>query len=90
MTDHYNIQERFLSDVRDHKLMIIKDDPPYRHIRLSRPGSSTYLFELVTYPGYLCYSGDMGCYVWSRVADMFTFFRDCGEGDDDIARGGAS
>ena len=74
-------QESFLKDVQDHVLTIIKDDPPYRHIRLARPGSSTYAYEIVTYPGYLCYSGDMGCYVWSRCPDMFAFFRGPIKGD---------
>ncbi|WP_227459271.1 hypothetical protein [Cupriavidus pauculus] len=30
---------------------------------------------MITYPGYLVYSGDMGCYVFSRLRDMFEFFR---------------
>ena len=32
-------------------------------------------FELVTWPGYLCYTGDMGAFVFSRIEDMFEFFR---------------
>jgi hypothetical protein len=32
-------------------------------------------FELLTWPGYLCYTGDMGTYVFSRIEDMFKFFR---------------
>lgn len=32
-------------------------------------------FDLVTWPGYLCYSGDMGTFVFSRLPDMFEFFR---------------
>lgn len=40
-------------------------------------------FDLVTYPGYLVFSGDMGCYVFSRLRDMFEFFRiDRGRGED--------
>jgi hypothetical protein len=67
--------EEFLKDVKDHRLTIIRDDGVYRHIRLSRPGTSCYHFDLITWPGYLCYCGDMGTYVFSRVADMFNFFR---------------
>ena len=38
-------------------------------------------FELVTWPGSLAYSGDMGCFVFSRLEDMFEFFRtEYGEG----------
>lgn len=32
-------------------------------------------FDLITWPGYLCYTGDMGTYVFKRLADMFEFFR---------------
>lgn len=32
-------------------------------------------FDLVTWPGFLTISGDMGCWTFSRVEDMFTFFR---------------
>ena len=28
-------------------------------------------FDIVTWPGYLCYSGDMGCFVFTRLPDMF-------------------
>ncbi|HRD65697.1 MAG TPA: hypothetical protein PKY50_06030 [Candidatus Competibacter sp.] len=32
-------------------------------------------FDLLTWPGYLCYTGDMGTYVFRRLHDMFQFFR---------------
>jgi hypothetical protein len=32
-------------------------------------------FDLITWPGYLCYAGDMGTFVFSRLRDMFEFFR---------------
>jgi hypothetical protein len=67
-------EERFLNDVKDHKLTIIKDDGLYRHIRLSREGSSVYRYDLITWPGYLCTTGDMGCWTFSRIEDMFEFF----------------
>jgi hypothetical protein len=34
-----------------------------------------YWFDIITWPGKLCISGDMGCYVFSRLHDMFEFFR---------------
>lgn len=67
--------ETFLKDVSEHKLTVIKDDGLYRHIRLSRPGSSCMRFDIITWPGSICYTGDMGSYVFSRVQDMFGFFR---------------
>jgi len=64
-----------LNDVKDHKLTIIKDDGLYRHIRLMKPGDSNQYFEIVTWPGHLAYTGDMGDYVFERIEDMFCFFR---------------
>jgi hypothetical protein len=32
------------------------------------------VFDLVTWPGYLSITGDMGAYTFARVQDMFTFF----------------
>lgn len=74
MTDE--LQNRFIHDVRDHELTIKLDQDLYRHLRLSRPGSSAYHYNLVTWPGYLSITGDMGSYTFDRVADMFKFFRD--------------
>lgn len=68
--------ERFVRDVRMHQMTVIKDDNGYRHIRFSKPHSSSYYFDLVTWPGYLCMTGDMGTWTFSRINDMFNFFRD--------------
>ncbi|EOB4971321.1 hypothetical protein ACHELQ_002076 [Vibrio fluvialis] len=69
------IEKTFLSDVSQHRMNIIKDDGVYRHIRFNQPGTSSYMFDLITYPSFLVVSGDMGCSVFSRVDDMFSFFR---------------
>ena len=74
-------QELFLIDVANHDIKIISDNDLYRHIRLSNNGSSVMRFDLITWPGSLCYTGDMGTYVFSRVPDMFNFFRGKPEGD---------
>lgn len=68
-------RDRFLKDVADHRMTVLLDNGVHRHLRFSRPGSSTYWFELVTWPGRLSISGDMGDYVFSRLTDMFEFFR---------------
>lgn len=65
----------FLKDVAEHEMQVMMDNGVYRHIRFKRPGTGCYHFDLITYPGYLVYSGDMGCYVFSRLEDMFEFFR---------------
>ena len=70
-----DISKRFANDIKDHELTIVQDSKLYKHIRLTRPGTIVMWFELVTWPGHLCYTGDMGSYVFSRVRDMFAFFR---------------
>jgi hypothetical protein len=70
----------FLHDVRDHRIQVIRDDGEYRHIRFSRPDTYCMQFDLITWPGYLAYSGDMCCYVFSRIRDMFEFFRGSTDG----------
>lgn len=69
------VAERFSTDIAAHTLTVLHDDGLYRHLRFSRPGSSTYSFDIVTWPGVLTIHGDMGTYVFSRLQDMFDFFR---------------
>ena len=69
--------ESFLNDVKDHKITIIKDDGVYRHIEMSKGGPNSWdqRYEITTWPEHICYSGDMGTYVFNRTTDMFNFFR---------------
>ena len=73
--DHICPEVRFLRDVADHQMEIIHEDGVHRHIRFKAPGTSCYRFDLITWPGYLCYTGDMGTFVFERLLDMFEFFR---------------
>jgi hypothetical protein len=68
-------QKRFERDVADHVMTIHRDDGVDRHITFKKPGDSSYWFEIVTWPGALCIRGDCGTYVFSRLTDMFEFFR---------------
>lgn len=68
-------EQEFLKEVSSHVMEIIKDDGLHRHIRFRKPGTMCMHFDFITWPGYLCYSGDMGTYVFSRLDDMFEFFR---------------
>lgn len=69
--------ERFQRDTKNHELTVLHDDGLYRHLRFRRPRdeSSSYWFDLITWPGMLCVNGDMGTYTFARLADMFEFFR---------------
>ncbi len=72
---HNVTESSFLKDVEKHQMTVIRDDGLYRHVRFKRPDTICYSFDLITWPGYLCYTGDMGTYVFTRLADMFEFFR---------------
>jgi hypothetical protein len=76
--------EEFIKDVSQHKMQILRDDGLYRHIRFKRENTSCYYFDLITWPGALCYTGDMGTFVFSRIPDMFEFFRTDGEKGADL------
>ncbi len=68
-------EESFLKDVSKHSMEILLDNGVYRHLRFTNNGSNVMRFDIVTYPGHLVYSGDMGSFVFSRLNDMFEFFR---------------
>lgn len=72
---HSCTEDRFLNDTKDHTMNIIMDNGLHRHISFTYEGSSVYRFDLITWPGHLCICGDCGTYVFSRIADMFAFFR---------------
>lgn len=74
MTDVEEIKRKFLVDVADHQIYVLLDNGVYRHLRF-RADSSVYWFDLITWPGCLTINGDMGTYVFSRLEDMFQFFR---------------
>jgi len=74
-TEYQCSEDRFLSDTKDHALEVVRNDGVHRHLKFRRPGTNCYGFDLITWPGYLCISGDMGCFVFSWLNDMFEFFR---------------
>lgn len=76
MTSKYECsEEQFRKDTSAHVMTVLRDDGVNRHIRFKRPGTSCMYFDLITWPGCLCYTGDMGTYVFQRLEDMFEFFR---------------
>lgn len=68
-------EARFLHDVAQHKMIVLRDEGVNRHIRFTREGTINLRFDLITWPGHLCYTGDMGTFVFSHIEDMFEFFR---------------
>jgi hypothetical protein len=67
--------DQFLKDVASHQMTVLLDHGVYRHLRFAKPDSIASHFELVTGPGFLLYRGDMGCFEFERLHDMFDFFR---------------
>ncbi len=75
MTRSYQCtKEQFLNNVKDHKINVIRDDGVYRHIKMSN-GSFNAQYDVLTWPGHLCITGDYGSYLFARTEDMFGFFR---------------
>ena len=75
MLDYECTEEQFLKNIENFEMTILKDDGIYRHLRFKRKESSSYYFDIVTYPNHLVISGDMGAFVASRLTDMFQFYR---------------
>jgi len=53
----------------------LMDQEVYRHIRFKNKDSSNYWFDLITTPHCLTIRGDMGSWSFTRLEDMFQFFR---------------
>lgn len=69
-------EEQFREAVKNHQMTIDLDDGRYRCLTFRKPENAfDQHFNITTWPGYLCISGDMGCFVFARLPDMFEFFR---------------
>jgi len=68
------MKDIFLKDIKNHKMEILLDNGLYRHLIFS-DGTYIYRFEIMTFPNCLTITGDMGTFTFSRLKDMFCFFR---------------
>lgn len=68
--------DRFVKDVENHQMQVLVDDDLHRSLLFKQPGTGNLYFRINTWPNHLCISGDMGTFVFSRLPDMFEFFRD--------------
>lgn len=68
-------EQSFLDDVKRHVMEIELNNGIFRSLTFGADGTINKSFRIVTWPGHLCISGDMGTYVFSRLRDMFEFFR---------------
>lgn len=69
------VKERIVNDLKDHAITILHQHGLYRHYRCQKPGTWVLGFDVVTWPGSLCYTGDMGEYLYQRTDDMIAFMR---------------
>lgn len=67
--------EVFLKDVENHQLTVNLDSGVYRDITIANPNTMCMHYNITTRPGYLMFTGDMGCFVFKRTNDMLSFFR---------------
>lgn len=65
---------RFMRDTAHHSVIIERDEGVYRHLIFKAPGTNSYRFDIITWPGYLTVAGDMGTWTFSRERDMITHF----------------
>lgn len=69
------VAERFKKAVIEHEMIVVRNDGLHRHLTFKSPRTFNNHFHITTWPGYLAISGDIGCYVFARLPDMFRFFR---------------
>lgn len=72
------MEKTFLENVKNHKVHIAYDTESLRHLKCSN-GRFKMSFDIMAWDDYLCIVGDMGCYIFRRNKDMFSFFRQKGE-----------
>lgn len=70
------VKARFEKCVEQHDIVIERAAGVFRSVLFRSPDSGIHAFRLVTWPGALCISGDVGTFVFERIDDMFEFFRD--------------
>lgn len=75
MTSLLEVGERFKNSVIEHEMIVRQSDGLHRHLTFKSPRTYNNHFHITTWPGYLAISGDIGCYVFARLPDMFNFFR---------------
>ncbi|MFE1359436.1 hypothetical protein [Streptomyces harbinensis] len=73
---HEQIASRFRVGSTRHRVTILHDDGLYRHMRWATPRTVGYLYELVTWPGWLAIRGTANAsYMFGHATDMLEFFR---------------
>lgn len=69
------VKRRIEADLKDHVITAIHACGMHRHYRCQKPGTWCMGFDVVTWPGSLCFTGDMGDFLFQRTEDMIAFMR---------------
>lgn len=72
---HKRAWETFQRNTREHIIVEIVEAGGFRRVALRNPNQWVHHYALTTWPGHLAVTGDMGAFVFSRLPDMFQFFR---------------
>lgn len=70
----FDVADNFKANTADHQLEIIRDEAPYRHLRCRKPGTGIWGWDIITWPGYLAITGDIGTFTFCRETDMIRDF----------------
>lgn len=74
--DDVGVQQLFDAATAAHTMTVLHDDGPYRHLRFSAPAIRSWSWDIVTWPGALVISGDIGDgWQFTGAPDMFDFFQ---------------
>lgn len=65
----------FLKDFRNMQIQIALEHGSHLHLKLRRSDTGFYHFDIISWPGHLCYTGDMGSFLFRAATDMIQFFR---------------
>jgi hypothetical protein len=69
------VKANFERDIASHVIKERHRDGIYGHWICARPDTVVLHFHIVTYPGGMLYTGDMGTFVFERTFDMISFMR---------------
>ncbi len=69
------IKNRIVRDLAEHVITEVRRDGLHGHWRCGKPETSNLSFSIITWPGFLCYTGDMGHYLFRRTENMIGFMQ---------------
>lgn len=78
MNEYSCTEADFLRDVAKHTMTVIRDDGVDRHLRFRLEGGGFGWFDIITWADRLVITGDCETFVFTRLEDMFEFFRSGG------------